>query len=228
MHRMPVAQGSDYQTPKTVDAFKRLVLMLRPWWWVIGVALVLLLASMPCDLFPAFVWQYVTDDLVLTGVSHPTGFHAIVERFLQWMMSLDGALGSKLHLLISATLWLTVVYVLGELLGTVSTVLMQRVAQRFIYVLRNRMYHKIQSQSIGYLQRQRTGDLMSRAMSDVDELQNFTVNAIDTIVGEGVLWLVTVVVVFLESWRVAAVSLAPLVLVYFMLRVFNRKVRPIY
>ena len=55
----------------------------------------------------------------------------------------------------------------------------------FIYILRNRVYNKLQSQSLGYLQRQRTGDLMSRVMGDVDELQAFIVNSIDTIIGDG-------------------------------------------
>ena len=36
------------------------------------------------------------------------------------------------------------------------------------------------------------------------------------------------VIVFLIDWRVAAVSMAPLIAVYFMLRVFNTKVGPIY
>jgi ABC-type multidrug transport system fused ATPase/permease subunit len=102
------------------------------------------------------------------------------------------------------------------------------VAQKFVLTMRNLVYHKLQSQSLGYLQRQRSGDLISRAMGDVDELQNFVVNSIDLIVGDGGLWLATVAIVFYLSWQVAAVSLAPLVIVYIMLRHFNAKVKPIY
>jgi ABC-type multidrug transport system fused ATPase/permease subunit len=39
---------------------------------------------------------------------------------------------------------------------------------------------------------------------------------------------VTVVTVMLLDWRVASVSLAPLIVVYLLLRVFNRRVQPIY
>ena len=101
---------------------------------------------------------------------------------------------------------------------------MNRVAQKFILGFRNRVYHKLQSQSLAYLQRQRTGDLMSRAMGDVDELQSFIVNGIDVIIGEGVMWLVTVVIVMLLDWRVASASLAPLIVVYLLLRIFNQRV----
>ena len=58
-------------------------------------------------------------------------------------------------------------------------------------------------------------------MGDVDELQSFIVGSIDVIVSESLLWLGTVVLVMLMSWKVASISLAPLLVVYFMLRVFN-------
>ena len=204
----------------SVPVFRRLLESLRPHSGLILLALVLLVVSMPCELFPAFIWQYVTDDLVLKGISRPSGLNGLI--------SLHGRIVDPVRLLGSALVWLFGVYVVGETTETLSTVLMQRVAQKFIYVLRNRVYAKLQAQSLGYLQRQRTGDLMSRATGDVDELQSFIVGSIDQIVGEGVLWLATVAVVMWKDWRVATASLAPLVVVYFMLRAFNQKVKPIY
>jgi ABC-type multidrug transport system fused ATPase/permease subunit len=106
--------------------------------------------------------------------------------------------------------------------------MLNRIAQHFILGLRNTVYEKLQSQSLAYLQGQRTGDLMSRAMGDVDELKTFIINGIDVIVSEGLLWIATVIIVFYVDWRVSAISLAPLVGVYFLLRYFNKKVRPIY
>jgi ABC-type multidrug transport system fused ATPase/permease subunit len=69
---------------------------------------------------------------------------------------------------------------------------------------------------------------MSRAMNDVDELQSFIVSGIDVIIGEGLLWIVTVAIVMAVDWRVASASLSPLIVVYVLLRVFNKRVRPIY
>ena len=132
------------------------------------------------------------------------------------------------YLLISSLIWLFFIYESGEVFGTLSTNVMNRVAQKFIFTFRNRVYDKLQSQSLGYLQRQRLGDLISRAMSDVDELQSFIVNGIDQIIGEGVLWAATVVLVVLMDWRVASVSLVPLIMVYFLLRFFNARIKTIY
>jgi len=204
--------------------FVRLFRMLRPDCGLIGLALGLLIFSMPGELFPAVIWQYVTDDLIIK--TH--GPHRWLDAGIVQMVSLHGRLGDPFLLLISALGWLFAIYLLATAAGTLCTAILQRVAQRFVMVTRNRVYHKLQTQSLAYLQRQRIGDLMSRAMSDVDELQNFVVNSIDMIIGDGGLWLATVAIVFYESWQVASASLAPLLIVYLMLRVFNRKVKPIY
>src|SRR4029078_3753957 len=130
----------------------------------------------------------------------------------------------KLALLFWSIGWMFFIYLIAETFGTLSTYLMSIVAQKFTRTVRNQGYHKLQCQSLAYLQRQRVGDLMSRAMGDVDELQSFLVNGIDVIIGDGVIWLATVTIVMLMSWKVATISLAPMLVVYFMLQVFNRQV----
>jgi len=201
--------------------FRRLLLMLRPQWPIIALGVFLLILSMPCELFPGMVWKYVTDDIILTGRSRPM-------PVLSKLIPLGGAVHGPAALLVSALLWLLIVYLIGEALQTTSNWMMQRVAQRFILEFRNRVYLKLQSQSLSYLYRQRLGDLMSRAMGDVDELQSFIVNGIDVILGEGMLWLATVTIVMLINWQVASAALAPLLLVYVLLRVFNKRIAPIY
>ena len=195
--------------------------MLRPHYRMIAVGMVLLIVAAPCELFPALVWKYVTDDLILAGKSRPT-------PVLPFLFSLDGRVTGKLSLLLSSIIWLFMVYAIGEAMGTLSTNVLNRAAQKFILSVRNRVYHKLQSQSLGYLHRQRSGDLISRAIGDVDELQSFIVNGIDQIIGEGLQWCATVALVMLMDWKVASASLAPLLVVYVLLRIFNARVKSIY
>ncbi len=200
---------------------RRLLGMLRPQRGRIVLGVVLLLASMPGELFPAFAWMYVADGLVMKRPNWTV-------NALDPLISLAHHLASWQALLISTMVWMTVVYVVFEAMETFSNNVMQRVAERFIRDLRRQVYHKLQTQSLSYLQRQRTGDLMSRALGDVDELRNFITGGIEVILGEGLLWVMTVVVVMLLDWRVASASLAPLLVVYVLLRMFNAKVQPIY
>jgi ABC-type multidrug transport system fused ATPase/permease subunit len=201
--------------------FKRLLLMLRPHWGTIAIAVVMMILSTPGDLFPAMTWMYVVDHLISQRPTHAT-------QLLGYFFSFHGVIQNRIPLLISAVCWMFVIYLFAEVLGTLSTFLMSVVAQKFTVTMRNLVYHKLQCQSLAYLQRQRIGDLMSRAMGDVDEVQSFLVNGIDQILGEGLLWIATVILVMLLDWRVATCSLAPLIIVYFLLRVFNKRVRPIY
>src|SRR5687768_431916 len=199
--------------------FLRLLRLLKPYWPMLALGLLLLVLATPCELFPAIVWRYVTDEVVLKLGTSPR---------LTWWFSLGGRFGGPYAMLVASIVWLVVIYCLGELLGTTTTWILNRVAQRFMLSFRNCVYRKLQCQSLSYLQRQRTGDLMSRAMGDVDELQSFIVGSVDVIVGESILWIGAVIIVMTANWKVASACLAPLFLVYILLRVFNARIKPIY
>lgn len=221
----PNGNGKKKESESGADSnwavFKRLLQLLRPYRGRIIFALFLLILSTPGELFPAVIWGYVTD---VVALQKPNFFLP----FIQTWISLDGHIQGRFALLVSSIIWLFIVYVMAETLGTLETWMLNRIAQQFILGFRNTVYEKLQGQSLAYLQSQRTGDLMSRAMGDVDELKTFIINGIDVIVSEGLLWMATVVIVFYVDWKVSAFSLAPLIGVYFLLRYFNKKVRPIY
>jgi ABC-type multidrug transport system fused ATPase/permease subunit len=199
--------------------FRRLLGLLRPWWgWILLSGIFVVIAA-PCELFPAVVWKFVTDVVVLK--------HHESQWMVRWF-TLGGKIQSRVGLLISTVIWLFLVYLIGETLETLEGYILNRVAEKFILGFRNTVYRKLQSQSLAYLQRQRTGDLMSRAMGDVDEIQSFIVNSIDVLFSEGILWLGTVAFVMFANWRVASVSIFPLFIVYVLLRIFNKRVKPIY
>lgn len=195
--------------------------MLRPQYPRILLGLGLLLLSLPGELFPAFAWMYVVDGLIKPEPS-------LTVDICHFVVSFGGAVQSTYALLLSTLVWMIGIYVIFETFETLSSNLMQRVAEQFIRDLRKTMYHKLQTQSLSYFQRQKIGDLMSRALSDVDELRAFITGGIDVILGEGLLWVATVVIVMLLDWQVASISLAPLLAVYILLRVFNARVAPIY
>src|SRR5687767_3928464 len=90
--------------------FRRLLGMLRPQAGVVAIALVLLLLSMPGELFPGLVWMYVTDQLI---TQKPTGATDLLHR----LISFDGAFVGWRQLLPSALGWLFGVYLLAEAMG---------------------------------------------------------------------------------------------------------------
>ena len=193
--------------------------MLRPYYGKIAIALLLLVLSLPGELFAAVVWAFVTDHIVLHLHGSPI--------LLKWF-SYNGRIEKPFPLLLSSVSWLFVMYLIGEVLGTTETWMLNRIAQSFILDFRNLIYTKLQGQSLSYLQGQRIGDLMSRAMGDVDELKSFIINGIDSVISDGVLWIATIFILFYSDWRVSAASLWPMIFVFFLLRYYNKKIKPIY
>src|SRR3954462_8416469 len=92
--------------------FRRLVLLLRPYWPMIGLGLVLLLLSVPCELFPAIVWSSVPDDIVL-------GTNTTLR--LGWWFSFGGLIHGRGARRCAAVAWLRVIDRLGDTLGTLCT-----------------------------------------------------------------------------------------------------------
>ena len=199
--------------------FRRLLRLLKPQWRMIAAGVALLILYVPCELFPAAAALYVVDHLIQKRETY---------AWLEALFSAGGRITAAVPLLISTVTWMAGVYVVGAAMNTVSGNLMERVAQRFIFDLRNRVYAKLQGQSLSYLHRQRTGDLMSRAIGDVNELQSFIVNGIDQILAEGLIWVATVAWLMLLDWRVTTGMVLPLLAVYGLLRFFNKKIAPIY
>ena len=56
--------------------------LLRPYRGMIALGLLLLIVSTPCELFPALVWLYVTDDLIGTGHGRPTPVLSLLISFV--------------------------------------------------------------------------------------------------------------------------------------------------
>src|SRR5687768_18232809 len=78
----PADVAAENRAPRS-RVFLRLLRLLRPHWPMLALGLFLLVLATPCELFPAIVWRYVTDEVVLGyGTS----------QRLTWWFSLGGTL----------------------------------------------------------------------------------------------------------------------------------------
>jgi ATP-binding cassette, subfamily B, bacterial len=199
---------------------KRILGLLAPYKMRFVLASGMLVLSVPGELVSGFVAIYIVDHIILK-----------TDR-MQWLdtvVSMGGLVpDSWPWLLTSACVWMVLIYITSIFFDAAGSNLMERTCQKFIVELRQTVYDKIQSQTQSFMHRQSTGDLMSRAMSDVGEVQSFVTSSIDVIFKELLLWIAVVVTVFLLDWRVALATLLPILAVYFLLRMFNKKVAPIY
>lgn len=92
-------------------------------------------------------------------------------------------------------------------------------------MLRERLFAQIQGLHVGFHDKAQTGQLMSRASSDLQQVQGFVVN-IPIFVSQITMVVAVVVILFVSDPLLAAVSLAPLPFINVSARKFSNKIHP--
>jgi ATP-binding cassette subfamily B protein len=180
---------------------KRLLGELAPYRGPLTLGIVLMLISAPAGMFHPFVWMFVVDEV-------------LTKRHIE--------------LLVPALAVMIGIQAFAIGLGAVEDRLFERVGQSFVRDLRNRVYAKLGRQSLGYMHHHRTGDLLSRVVSDVDALQGSMVAGVTSTLGEAASFACALGSVLYINWRVGMLTIIPLTIVFFMVRAFNVKVKALY
>lgn len=92
-------------------------------------------------------------------------------------------------------------------------------------MLRERLFAQIQGLHVGFHDRAQTGQLMSRASSDLQQVQGFVVN-IPIFVSQITMVIGVVIILFTSDPLLAAVSLFPLPFINVSARTFSHKIHP--
>ncbi|MFD1731795.1 ABC transporter transmembrane domain-containing protein [Deinococcus malanensis] len=156
---------------------------------------------MVAELYPPLVWIRVVD---------------------QGLPAQDWAfIGTQLALLV-------VVFGVQQLLSAWRGLILERAGQQLTLDVRLAVYRKLQSQSAGYFESQRTGDLIARVTGDVDALQDVLVRGTDSVIAN-LLRLVGVIGIFIALQPTLGVlTTLPMLAVGLMLWRYGKSVRPAY
>jgi ATP-binding cassette subfamily B multidrug efflux pump len=133
---------------------------------------------------------------------------------------------------VSFILWASVAMVGVALLRALFSFLQgfwaAKASQNIAYDMRNSLYQKIQKLSFGYHDRAQTGQLLTRATSDVDRVQMF--------VGRGFIMFLTALIMIVGSlillfsldWQLALIMLVLMPLTMLIFFVFATRARPLF
>ncbi len=181
--------------------FARLLQYLKPYWWQIAVGMLCLLLSTPAQLFHPLVWKFIVDEVILNR---------------------------KVTLLVPAILVMVGVHLVGVGLSALRTYLLGVVAQRFVYDLRVALYRKLQSHSLRFFHERRSGDLIARAIGDVDTLQEIAINGVDNIIANFLQFVGVAAIIVALNWKVGTLTLLPMAGVALLVWFFNARIRGLY
>jgi ABC-type multidrug transport system fused ATPase/permease subunit len=101
-------------------------------------------------------------------------------------------------------------------------------AQGGSYQLRRALYIHIQQLSFSFHDQAQTGDLLTRSMSDVEQLKNFTGRGLLMIFNLILLVVGVAIALVSMNWKLALLSLVILPLLYWRAAIFSTSIRPMF
>ena len=127
---------------------------------------------------------------------------------------------------LNVTLLLLGVALLGGVSNFFYAFWAQSISQSVAYDLRNDVFGALQRLSFSYYDQQQTGQLVTRATSDVENAQLFVGEGLFQIVAAVLTLVGTVVIMFVTSWQLALAALALMPVITVVFSVFVRLISP--
>lgn len=151
----------------------------------------------------------------------------VIPRMSQYVID-EGIIGRDA----SKVLWMSLAMVgfagLRALFQFTQGALAARVAEGVAYDMRNALYAKIQSLSFSYHDRAQTGQLLTRATSDVDRVQRFVGRGAISFFSALLMMGGSLVVLFTANWRLALIMVVIIPLTLGVFGLFARKAMPLF
>ena len=139
-----------------------------------------------------------------------------------------GIAGNNMPLVIGLALGMVGFAAARALFSFFQGVLMARTAQGIAYDVRNHLYAKIQALSFSYHDRAQTGQLMTRATSDVDMVQRFVGQGFLMMVGAAVMMLGSLTFLFITNWQLSIAMLAIVIFTFSVFGTIASRIRPLF
>ena len=139
-----------------------------------------------------------------------------------------GILDSRAGVILAGTLVIVGVTALRSLFTFLQGVLAARVSQHVAFDMRNALYDKIQHLSFSYHDQAQTGQLLTRATSDVDQVRNFISMGVIQIVTTVLLLGGSLYLLFDTNWRLALHILPVMAVVGVVFFFISRVGRPMF
>jgi len=140
----------------------------------------------------------------------------------------EGIAKASRRTIVNLSLILVVLTVMSALFTFLQGYLTAKVSQSVAYDLRNVLYEKIQRLSFSYHDRSQTGQLLTRATSDVELVRNFLGTALLQILSAGLMLVGSIAFMIRVNPRTAAVVLALGPAAVLVFGVFFIKARPLF
>ena len=155
----------------------------------------------------------------------------LIELVPPWLIKTiidDVIRAGRLAWLIWLIIGLLAAYLCRSLLSLLRIRLNNRLEQQVIYDMRQDVYRALQRQSITYYENRSTGELMSRVVNDVNNLESLFIDGVEAGVIACFTLFGVLTVLLLLSWKLAVIALLPIPFLVFGGVLFTTKGQPYF
>jgi len=161
------------------------------------------------------------------GLLISTGTRLIIPWLTQ--VVIDGGIAAgRLDIVLWASTGMVGLAIAGSVFTFLQGVLAARTAQGIAYDLRNELYAKIQSLSFSYHDRAQTGQLLTRATSDVDVVRMFVGMGFIQLLSAVLMMVGSIALLFVTNWQLALIILVLVPLTFGIFGFFAGRARPLF
>jgi ATP-binding cassette subfamily B multidrug efflux pump len=156
-----------------------------------------------------------------------TATNLVIPRLTQAIID-DGIAARQMQVVLWAAAGTVGLAIARSVFSFLQGVLSARTAQGVAYDLRNQLYAKIQSLSFSYHDRAQTGQLLTRATSDVEMVHMFVGMGFIHLLSAILMMVGSIVLLFATDWQLALIMLVLVPLTFGIFGFFASKARPLF
>ena len=151
--------------------------------------------------------------------------NTLIPQFIRWIID-NGIEGRQLQILAWSSFALIGLTLIKGVFNYIQGILSEQASQNVAYDLRNRIQQKLTQLSFSFHDQSETGELLSRAVQDVERIRFLTGRATLRILDGVLILLVTCVVMFIMNARLALPIVLIMPLLAFQALRFGARFRP--
>lgn len=187
----------------------RLVRLLKPYRHLLVLSFVLIIIYSACNAasiylsIPLLKTLFTGNATDISLIPQKNFFDSMRQTVDNWIFS--G--GDKYSALVKVCMLLISAYLLKNIFAFLQGILTQYVEKSLITDLRRKMFHKFNSLSLKYFNERRSGDIVSRFITDVNTIQNTVSVTFTDLIKQPVLIITFLTMAFFISWKLTLISM---------------------
>ncbi len=156
-----------------------------------------------------------------------SGARLVIPRLTQTIID-NGIAAGRMDVVLWAAVGMIGLAIAGSVFSFLQGIFSARTAQGVAYDLRNQLYAKIQSLSFSYHDRAQTGQLLTRATSDVEMVHMFVGMGFIHLLSAILMMVGSIALLFATDWQLALIMLVLVPLTFGIFALFASKARPLF